>query len=197
MGEPVRCETHRVVLTASGTCVLCERRASVDTPGAGLGMGSVVAGVVAVLLASAVGYRVYGAGTERRATVVPPAAVRVDPAVPATAIPVATVASAGSAQADYELRVADAQRSVQIDLYGEGWCPSCRKARGWLDKEGIGYTYRDTSDNANKRTMRTLNPNSTIPTINIEGSVIVGFDSRRMRAAIRHAAEARVAQGAR
>jgi glutaredoxin len=100
------------------------------------------------------------------------------------------------ARRERERLVAEAERSVQIDLYGEGWCPSCRKARAWLDANSVPYTYRDTSDAVNKHTMRALNPNSTIPTIDVDGQVLVGFSATALRASIRRAAEARVAKGA-
>jgi glutaredoxin len=92
---------------------------------------------------------------------------------------------------DRERRVLAAQRSVNIELFGADWCPSCRSARAWLDREGFSYSYRDVDEASSKLKMRALNPRSTIPTIDIEGQIIVGFDGEGMRAAIRRAAEAR------
>jgi glutaredoxin len=172
-------------------------------------------GVVGAALATVVGYRIHLALADRAAagaarpdsTAVPIASVeRAAPSVGATAtaavpaIETATPSPSGprvdpsEVRAEHERRIAEAERGVQIDLYGEGWCPSCRKARSWLDSNRIPYTYRDTSDAVNKHTMRALNPNSTIPTIDIEGQVLVGFNPAAMRASIRRAAEAHVAR---
>lgn len=63
-----------------------------------------------------------------------------------------------------------------------------------MDANGVMYTYRDTADAVNNHTMRALNPESTIPTIDIEGQVVVGFSPTAIRASIRRAAEARVAK---
>lgn len=68
------------------------------------------------------------------------------------------------------------------------------KSTDWLDRNATPYTYRDTSDEVNKHTMRALNPQSTIPTIDVDGQVLVGFNADEMRASIRRAAEARVAK---
>jgi glutaredoxin len=207
MAEPARCASHGVVLTPAGDCVLCVRRASEGSRGSGL---RVVASVVGALLVALVGYRAYATLTDPGVTKVRPEPAAVMPTATATATATATTAATamaptatagvpasreqGSTSADdHERRVLEAQRSVRVDLYGAGWCPSCRKAREWLDTHGVAYTYRDTSDAVNKHTMRALNPQSTIPTIDIDGRVLVGFDGAQMRAAIRSAAAARVA----
>ncbi len=211
-GESRRCEMHGTALTSAGRCILCERRTHVAQTSSGRGMVWLIVGVVGAAIAAAVGLRIQSALADRAA-----AAARRDPTLPiATAAAVAPPTAAASlapigtpaaapiephadpneARRLHELRIAEAERSVQIDLYGEGWCPSCRKARAWLDANAIPYTYRDTSDAVNKHTMRALNPNSTIPTIDIEGEVLVGFDPQRMRASIRRAAEVRIAKAA-
>lgn len=209
---PSRCETHGTARAADGSCVLCARRGGGRARSGG-SLGWVVALVVGGLIASAVGFRLYLASADRRAasatataepdpsTPVVVARAGATAAAPGTAAPIAPgeprVDPAAEARAEHDRLVAEAARAVQIDLYGEGWCPSCRKARAWLDREGIAYSYRDTSDDVNKHTMRALNPNSTIPTIDIEGQVVVGFDPRAMRSAIVRAAEARVAKSRR
>lgn len=171
-------------------------------------------GVVGTAIAAAAGLRLYSTVSDLASAMTsrqdaPPLAP--EPAIAATAAPTATVvptfetaspapnaprADLDEARREHARQVAEAERSVQIDLYGEGWCPSCRKARAWLDANAIAYTYRDTSNDVNKHTMRALNPNSTIPTIDIEGQVLVGYNPEAMRAMIRRAAEARVAKTA-
>lgn len=216
MVDPARCETHGVVLTPSGVCVLCARRGAERASGSAVGKLFAVAGTLILLAA---GYRAYLAVSERGSeraraepataplttaplstTTAPPSTTTL--ATTATATAEATAAPATRSTAAevreeslaHQRRLVDAQRSVTIDLYGEGWCPSCRKARAWLDAQGIAYTYRDTSDSGNKRTMRALNPQSTIPTINVDGRILVGFSARNIQNAIDSAAQARAAR---
>lgn len=212
--DPRRCEIHGTALTATGACLLCLRRSgrgsgASENPSRALGW--LVAGVVGVALGAAVVYRVHLALTDRalaRPEVVsseePPQTPRATPTTAAITTATATPAISGpewgrdpgDAEREHALRVAEAERSVEIDFYGAGWCPSCRKARAWLDAQGIAYQYRDTTDEVNRHTMRALNPNGTIPTISIDGQVVVGFRPNAMRAMIRGAAEARVAKTA-
>lgn len=164
-------------------------------------MVGILALVVGGLVTFAVVYRLSVAVADRRSA---HAAVAAETARVPTGVPTGAPTAAPQTGADpedprraHDRAVAEAARSVPIELYGASWCPSCRKARAWLDAEGIAYTYRDTTDDANRQAMRALNPRSTIPTIDIEGQVLVGFDPRGMRSAIRRAAEARVARSAR
>jgi glutaredoxin len=95
--------------------------------------------------------------------------------------------------AEFERRVTEARRTVDITVYGASWCPSCRQARAWLDANGMAYNELDIdrSESAN-RNMRRLNPAGTIPVIDIEGEVIVGFAPNAVDRAIRRRAEQRV-----
>ena len=192
MIDPARCETHRVVLTSSGVCLLCERRVAEQSTGSALRKLGAVAGALVLLAAS---YRAYGMFRDARADRAHAERIAAERA--AADAPVAIGASAGGGRAPTispsptASPTTTGSTAVTIDLYGEGWCPSCRKARAWLDAQGIAYTYRDTSEPENKRTMRALNPQSTIPTINIDGRILVGFSASRMQSTIRAAARAR------
>ncbi len=90
----------------------------------------------------------------------------------------------------YEARVLEAEREVKIELFGTA--PECREARAWLDRERLTYEFRDTESAVNKRALRTLNPAATTPTFNVDGHMLVGFSSQRLRSAIRTAAEYQV-----
>jgi glutaredoxin 3 len=96
-------------------------------------------------------------------------------------------------RAEHDRRVTEAMRTVDITTYGAVWCPSCKAAHKWLDAQGIAYVDKDIEKStADNKAMRALNPAGTIPTIDIEGQVLVGFDSRAIERAIRSAAEKRV-----
>jgi glutaredoxin len=95
--------------------------------------------------------------------------------------------------ADFERRVEEARRSVDVTVYGASWCPSCKQARAWLDANGMAYSERDVdrSEEANRSAHR-LNPAGTIPVIDVEGEVIVGFAPEILDRTIRRKAERKV-----
>lgn len=96
-------------------------------------------------------------------------------------------------RAEHDRRVTEAMRTVDITTYGAVWCPSCKAAHKWLDAQGIAYVDKDIETNRDaNRAMRALNPAGTIPTIDIEGQILIGFDARAIDHAIRTAAEKRV-----
>ncbi len=96
-------------------------------------------------------------------------------------------------RAEHDRRVTEAMRTVDITTYGAVWCPSCKAAHKWLDAQGIAYVDKDIEKSpADNKAMRALNPVGTIPTIDIEGQILVGFDARAIERAIRRAAEKRV-----
>lgn|GEM_PF-234941 len=207
--EPQRCETHGVVLSTTGACLLCERRGKRRDAGNGTTASSsggsmlqLLLGVVGVLITCAIGFRVYRVLTDRPTEA---ATARAEPNItpPDTAAPATANAPSGGGGGaddprDHQRLVVEAERSVRIEFYGAAWCPSCRNAKAWLDAQRIDYTYRDVdADRATKQALRALNPRGTIPTIDIEGQVIVGFNASAMRAAIRSAAEARGTRGGR
>lgn len=94
---------------------------------------------------------------------------------------------------EFERRVDDARRTVDVTIYGAAWCPSCKQARAWLDAQGMAYSERDIdrSEEAN-RTVHRLNPAGTIPVIDVEGEVIVGFAPEVMDRTIRRKAASKV-----
>lgn len=207
---PARCVTHGTVLTSAGTCVLCERRSGrsteapasrsssvPDAPTSIRALPLIVIGLVVVLVGGAAVHRVVMVGSDLARPVPKSESARSRHPASASNAGSPSPASGAPVSADREQRIVAAQREVRIDLYGEGWCPSCRAAKKYLDDNDIPYTYRDTSVPENSKAMRALNPRRTIPVIDIEGSVLVGFSARRMQAEIRRAAEVRVANAER
>src|SRR5690606_23746077 len=141
--EPSRCEIHGTVRTSAGACLLCARRS--------VRSGSVlpwtIAFVVGAVVTSAFVFRVYVAISEHRSA------------------PAATSGATGAPPGTDDTRLlAEAEREVVIDFYGAKWCPACKKARAWLDANGIAYAYHDTDQASNKPELRRLNPRGSIPT---------------------------------
>ncbi|MBM4360998.1 MAG: glutaredoxin family protein [Deltaproteobacteria bacterium] len=76
-------------------------------------------------------------------------------------------------------------QAVEIVVYGTDWCPVCARARGWL--EAGQYRYRwldvDTDVKASVR-HRWLNPRGSVPTFEVAGRAIIGFDGPTLRDAV-------------
>lgn len=76
-------------------------------------------------------------------------------------------------------------RTVRITLYTTPWCPHCSRARQWLRHNGIPFVERDIEqDPANRRAMTAINPRGSVPTIDVDGQVLVGFNERQVGEAI-------------
>lgn len=71
-----------------------------------------------------------------------------------------------------------APRLVHVIVYSTSWCPACRAAKTWLQQNRVSYEDRDIEANRSYAAqMRSLNPRGSIPTIDVEGDVNVGFSS--------------------
>jgi len=83
-----------------------------------------------------------------------------------------------------------AQRAqVRVTLYTTRWCAACARARSWLQARGIPYDERDVEESAAAAARnRSLNRSGTVPTIVVEGTVVVGFAEEELRTAIDRAA---------
>jgi glutaredoxin len=82
--------------------------------------------------------------------------------------------------------------SVDVVVYTTRWCPACRRAKAWLSGHGIAYEERDIeADDRYAHMMRAINPGGQIPTFDVEGDVMVGFDSGRLMAMRERAARKR------
>ncbi len=84
----------------------------------------------------------------------------------------------------------EALAEVRIEMYATAWCPSCRRAREYLDYNDIAYTEYDIDTNADaKAHLAKINPRTSIPTFQIDGIVQVGFSpenfQRQLNEAIR------------
>lgn len=89
-------------------------------------------------------------------------------------------------KADFEARARKrARANVSVTMYSTRWCPSCTAAREYMTREGILFTEHDIEQSESARTiMHRLNPRKSIPTIDIDGAVLVGFSSAKIEGAI-------------
>jgi len=104
-----------------------------------------------------------------------------------------TVRQRQAARVEHELRVA--MRRVPVTMYSTAWCPVCAKARTWLHQNDVSFTDLDVEkDDRARRVQRSLNPAGGVPTIDVDGVILIGFDPTAMRAALGRGAERRARQ---
>ncbi len=62
-----------------------------------------------------------------------------------------------------------------LKLYGANWCPDCRNTKRFLGEQGVAYDWIDidADENANRRIAELNNGKRVIPTIELNGDVLV------------------------
>jgi glutaredoxin-like YruB-family protein len=76
-------------------------------------------------------------------------------------------------------------RDISVVLYMTDWCPYCRKAREYLVSQGVSFTEYDIDKDKGKREeMRRKSGSTSIPVIDVEGTVIRGFSPEAISSAI-------------
>jgi glutaredoxin len=86
-----------------------------------------------------------------------------------------------------------AREGVSVVMYSTSWCPSCVAARDYMTKNEIAFTEHDIDKSPSARAIqRRLNPKGSIPTIDVEGAVLVGFSGESLEQMIDAAAKKRL-----
>ena len=74
----------------------------------------------------------------------------------------------------------------EIDLYVTSWCPYCKQAESWLDKQGLEYQRYDVEkDKAAAQRMYRLAGSGGIPFAVINGVSIKGWSPEAYAAALK------------
>jgi len=69
-----------------------------------------------------------------------------------------------------------------VKVYSTPTCPYCKKAKEWLDSNGIKYENIDVSSNAKYADeMIKKSGQRGVPVIDIDGKIIVGYDIGEMK----------------
>lgn len=90
---------------------------------------------------------------------------------------------------DAPMTLASASQSISIDMYTATWCQACQAAHRWMDREGIAYHEIDVDRQSDAiAQLSMLNPRRTLPTFDVDGQVLVGFDQIALTSAIDGAA---------
>lgn len=72
-----------------------------------------------------------------------------------------------------------------ITLYSATWCAFCHATKQYLDKLGVEYTDKDIDDDmAAANEAMTKSGQRAIPVIDIDGTIIVGFNRPAIDAAL-------------
>jgi glutaredoxin len=96
-------------------------------------------------------------------------------------------------EADWQNRsLEQARQGIVVVMYSTNWCPSCVAARSYMDSHGIAYVDHDIEESESARSiMRRLNPRGSVPTIDVDGEVLVGFGPSHIERALDRAARKR------
>lgn len=84
-----------------------------------------------------------------------------------------------------DLERTQAEGQARVLMYATSWCGACRAARAWFTRKRITYVEKDIEkDPAAAQAMRRLNPRGGVPTIVINGQVMVGFSPAAVQSAM-------------
>jgi glutaredoxin len=86
--------------------------------------------------------------------------------------------------------------ALVVVVYTTSWCPVCKRAKTWLNGSGVAYEERDVeSSREYAREMARINPRGSVPTIDLDGDVMIGFSETKMASMLERAAQRRSASG--
>ena len=69
----------------------------------------------------------------------------------------------------------------KIIIYGAEWCAFCHEAMRYLDHLGVKYTYKNVELDMNDARAAVEKSGQTgIPVIDMDGTIIIGFDRPRI-----------------
>lgn len=68
-----------------------------------------------------------------------------------------------------------------IKIYSTSWCPSCIKAKRFFDMKGWDYKEINVADkHEDREEVFKVSGQRTVPVIDIDGEIIVGFDKNKI-----------------
>ena len=77
-------------------------------------------------------------------------------------------------------------KSSHVTIYSADWCAFCHAAKDYLKKQGVKFTEKDVeSDPEIARESVTKSGQMGIPVLDIDGTIIIGFDRPKIDAALR------------
>lgn len=216
--EPGRCSIHGLILAEDGKCVICRRGgggASADEPRKTISdpMWAVIIGGVVLIGAGAwfvfadpLGAKPKPPGesvvqfnrtADPTTPVIPEAPpprkttvfVNLDP--PATSSSAAVEEPVSTDPTEQQIQAA--MRQVKIVMFSAGSDPFCEQVRTFLRKRKYNFTDYDIEKSETDRVeMQARDRSGTLPVLDVEGQVLVGFDRQEFESTVRRIAEARI-----
>lgn len=75
---------------------------------------------------------------------------------------------------------------AQVTVYSADWCAFCHAAKDYLDKLGVSYTDKNVEEDQTAMVEAvTKSGQRGIPVLDIDGTIIVGFDRPKIDAALK------------
>lgn len=73
-----------------------------------------------------------------------------------------------------------------VIIYGAEWCSFCHQAKDYFSQKDIPYTYHDIEkeEAAFDELTEKTGGASSVPVIDINGTIIVGYDLKKINAAL-------------
>jgi len=73
-----------------------------------------------------------------------------------------------------------------VTIYSATWCAFCRSAKEYLNKLGVKYDVKDVDNDPGAGEESITKSNQTgIPVLDIDGTIIVGFDRPKIDLALK------------
>ncbi|HVX58464.1 MAG TPA: glutaredoxin domain-containing protein [Candidatus Saccharimonadales bacterium] len=81
--------------------------------------------------------------------------------------------------------MSDDEKQHDITVYGADWCAFCHAAKQYFDQKGVKYTDKNVEKDP-QAGLEAVNKSGQrgIPVIDIDGTVIIGFDRPKIDAAL-------------
>jgi glutaredoxin len=112
------------------------------------------------------------------------------PAVAPSSQPPAIAPAVAAPPPSVSLR--EASRAVHVVVYTTSWCPHCKRAKAWMNGNGVAFEERDIeSSRRYAEENRRINPRGSIPTFSVDDEVMTGFAEQDLAATILRAAHKR------
>lgn len=68
-----------------------------------------------------------------------------------------------------------------VKIYSTPECPWCKKTKAYLDSKGVAYKDINVqADIEGRKAFMEISKTGSVPTIDIDGNIIVGFDKARL-----------------
>lgn len=83
--------------------------------------------------------------------------------------------------------MSDDKNGKKVIIYSADWCAFCHAAKDYLGKKGVGYTEKNVEKDpeAGLEAVKKSGQRG-IPVIDIDGTIILGFDRPKIDAALKN-----------